>query len=160
VLRFIRTRLISFVLVGAVALFVFLSLVLDVVLDAEARAWGGADRSWRIFELAFGFFLSGWIVSLLFRLLPIRKVPWRAALAGGWLTAALWEAAKQGLSAYLTRMDYTHAYPLLGSALALLLWVYVAGLVFLLGAEVAAAITRMHHAGAGENRRAGADGIG
>ncbi len=149
VIRFIRTRLISFILVGAAALFVFLSLVLDVVLDAEAKAWGGADRSLRVFELAFGFFLSGWIVSLLFRLLPIRRVPWRAALAGGWLTAALWEAAKQGLSAYLTRNDYTHAYPLLGSALALLLWVYVAGLVFLLGAEVAAAITRMHGNGSG-----------
>lgn len=152
VIRFIRTRLISFVLVAAVSLFVFLSLVLEVVLDAETKAWGGADRSWRIFELAFGFFLSGWIVSLLFRLLPIRRVPWRAALAGGWLTASLWEAAKQGLSAYLTRNDYTHAYPLLGSALALLLWVYVAGLVFLLGAEVAAAITRMHGGGSGGAR--------
>lgn len=150
VLRFIRTRLASFILVGAVAFLVFISLVLEVVLDAQAKTWGGPDRSWRLFELAFGFFLSGWIVSLLFRLLPIRKVPWRAALAGGWLTALLWEAAKQGLSAYLTRIDYTHAYPLLGSALALLVWVYVAGLVFLLGAEVAAAITRMHRSSASE----------
>jgi membrane protein len=150
VLRFVRTRLVSFILVGAVALLVFLSLVLDVVLDAQAKATGWApDRSWRIFELAFGFFLSGWIVSLLYRLVPLRRVPWKAALAGGWLTAILWEAAKQGLSAYLTRVDYTHAYPILGSALALLLWVYVAGLVFLLGAEVAAAITRMHGPGNG-----------
>jgi membrane protein len=161
VMRFVRTRLVAFILVGAVALLVFLSLVLEVVLDAEAKAWGGGtDRSWRIFQLAFGFFLSGWIVSLLFRLLPIRKVPWRAALAGGWLTASLWEAAKQGLSAYLTRIDYTHAYPLLGSALALLLWVYVAGLVFLLGAEVAAAITRMQNGGPGGARPSGSDGIG
>ena len=159
VIRFIRRRLISFILVGVVAFLVFLSLVLHIVLIAEAKATGvGTDRSWRLFELAFGFFLSGWIVSLLYRLVPLRRVPWRAALVGGWLTAALWELAKQALTAYLTRADYTHAYPLLGSALALLLWVYVAGLVFLLGAEVAAAITRMHAPASARTGRHGKNG--
>lgn len=144
ILGFLRTRLAAFLLVCGVSLLIFFSLVVDVFLDAYRKdLLDGLRSNWRLAQIAMGFFSSGLIVTLLYRWLPARRVPWRAALAGGWLTAALWEAAKQVLSAYLRRNDYGHAYPVLGSALALLLWVYYAGLVFLLGAEVAAAITRM-----------------
>jgi membrane protein len=144
VLRFLRTRLASFLLVAGVALLIFLSLVVDVVLDALAHeTLNGLRVNWRLLELAMGFFASGWIVTILFRLLPARTVPWRAALIGGWLTAALWEIAKQALSSFLRGKDYANAYPILGSALAVLVWVYLAALVFLLGAETASAITRL-----------------
>ena len=142
--RFLRTRLVSFLLVAGVALLALISLVVDVTIDAMARKAGGAlEGNWRLAELGIGFFASGLIVTLLFRWIPGRRVPWRAALAGGWLTATLWELGRQGLSAYLIRKDYAQAYPILGSALAILVWVYFAGIVLLLGAEVAAAITRM-----------------
>lgn len=144
VISFLRTRLVAFLLVCGVSLLVFFSLVVDVFLDAYRKEiLDGLRADWRLAQLAMGFVASGLIVTLLYRWLPARRVPWRAALTGGWLTALLWEAAKQGLSLYLRRNDYGHAYPVLGSALALLLWVYYAGLVFLLGAEVAASITRM-----------------
>jgi membrane protein len=144
VLRFLRTRLASFLLVAGVGLLIFLSLVVDIVLDALAhKALNGLRVNWRLLELAMGFFASGWIVTILFRLLPARKVPWRAALIGGWLTAALWEVAKQGLSSFLRGKDYANAYPILGSAFAVLVWVYFGALVFLLGAETASAITRL-----------------
>ena len=144
VLGFLRTRLASFLLIMGVALLVFLSLVVDVVLDALANdTLNGLRMDWQLLELAMGFFATGWIVTILYRWLPSREVPWRAALAGGWLTAGLWEAAKEGLSWFLRGKDYANAYPLLGSALAVLVWVYLAALVFLLGAETAAAITRL-----------------
>jgi len=144
VLGFLRSRLVSFLLVGGVSLLVFASLAGDVFLDAFRREYDfGGRANWRLVQLGTGLFAAGWIVTLLYRLLPAKKVPWRAALVGGWLTAGLWEATKQLLSAYVRHRDYTRAYPLLGSALAILLWVYFAGLVFLLGAEVAAGITRM-----------------
>lgn len=144
ILGFLRTRLVAFLLLCGVSLLVFFSLVVDVFLDAYRKdLMDGLRSDWRLAQVAMGFFASGLIVTLLYRWLPARRVPWKAALAGGWLTALLWEAAKQVLSVYLRRNDYGHAYPVLGSALALLLWVYYAGLVFLLGGEVAAAITRM-----------------
>jgi len=142
--NFLRTRLASFLLIAGVALLIFLSLVTDVVLDTLAKeALNGLRMNWRLVELSMGFFAAGWIVTILYRWLPARQVPWRAALIGGWLTAGLWEAAKQSLSSFLRGKDYAHAYPILGSALAVLVWVYLAALVFLLGAEVAAAITRL-----------------
>ena len=93
-------------------------------------------------DLGGGFVTAGVIVTVLFRWLPRRRVPWIAALTGGLVTAGLWEVTKSLISSYLTHRDYANAYPLLGSALALLAWVYVAALVFLLGAEVAASITQ------------------
>lgn len=144
VLRFLRTRLTSFLLVAGVALLAVISLAVDVVLDTMARKAGASlEGSWRWAELGLGFFASGLIVTLLFRWIPMRRVPWRSALVGGWLTATLWELGRQGLSAYLIHKNYARAYPILGSALAILVWVYFAGIVFLLGAEVAAAIMRL-----------------
>jgi membrane protein len=142
--RFLRGRLVSFILVGGVSLLVFISLVLDILMNAfREQLINGPRTDWQLTQLALGFFASGLIVTLLHRWLPLRRVPWRAALAGGWLTAILWEVAKRGLSAYLRHNEYERAYPLIGSALAVLLWVYVGGHVFLLGAEVAAGITRL-----------------
>lgn len=143
VLSYLRSRLVSFLLVGGVSLLVFFSLLLQIFMATfRGQLLNGLWVNWRIAQLGVGLFASGWIVTLLYRWIPARRVPWKAALVGGWLTAALWEVAKQALSAYLTRNDYAHAYPLLGSALAILVWVYIAALVFLLGAEVAAGITR------------------
>jgi membrane protein len=142
--RFLRTRLISFLLVAGVALLAVVSLAVDVTIDTMARKTGGSlEGNWRLAELGLGFFASGLIVTLLFRWIPMRRVPWRAALAGGWLTATLWELGRQGLSAYLIHTNYARAYPILGSALAVLIWIYLAGIVFLLGAEVAAGIMRL-----------------
>jgi membrane protein len=147
VLNFLRTRLASFLLIGGVALLIFLSLITSLVLDIVKReTLRNIEVNWRLTELVLGFFATGGIMTVLFRWLPSPEVPWRAALVGGWLTASLWEIARQALSAFLTKSDYTNAYPILGSALAVLIWVYVAALVFLLGAEVAAAMTRMHTA--------------
>jgi membrane protein len=144
VLRFLRTRFVSFLLVAGVALLALISLAVDVTIDTISRKTGEAlEGSWRLTELGLGFFASGLIVTLLFRWIPMRRVPWRAALAGGWLTATLWELGRQVLSAYLIHKNYSQAYPILGSALAILIWIYFAGIVFLLGAEVAAAIMRL-----------------
>jgi membrane protein len=144
IIRFLRTRLVSFLLVAGVALLALISLVVDVTIDTAARKSGeDLAASWRLTELGLGFFASGLIVTLLFRWIPARRVPWRAALTGGWLTATLWEVGRQVLSAYLIQKRYASAYPILGSALAVLIWVYFAGIVFLLGAEVAAAMMRI-----------------
>jgi membrane protein len=140
--NFLRTRLVSFLLAVGVGMVVLFSLVGEVLLDAlSENVRLTTNEVMQFLNLGGGFVAAAVFVTILYRWLPRRRVPWRAALTGGVMTAFLWEVAKNLLSAYLTRRDYTNAYPLLGSALALLVWVYVAALVFLLGAEVAASIT-------------------
>jgi len=72
---------------------------------------------------------------LIYRTIPKPNVRWQEALRGGILAALLWEAGRQALTAYLTRLNYPNAYGVIGSFLAVMLWAYYGSLVILFGAE-------------------------
>jgi len=73
--------------------------------------------------------------TLIYRTIPKPNVRWQEALRGGILAALLWEAGRQALTAYLTRLNYPNAYGVIGSFLAVMLWAYYGSLVILFGAE-------------------------
>lgn len=83
-----------------------------------------------------------WIASmtaftLLYAVVPLRRVPLKHALIGGITAAVLFELAKKS---FVTYLSFFHAYEAIYGALAaipiFLLWVYLAWLVTLLGAEI------------------------
>jgi membrane protein len=76
--------------------------------------------------------------ALAYRLLPARRLPWRALLAGAAVAAALFEAARAlSFRALESFARYQLVYGSLAGVIVFLVWVYVAAVVFLLGAEVA-----------------------
>jgi membrane protein len=76
--------------------------------------------------------------ALAYRLLPARRLPWRALLAGAAVAAALFEAARVlSFRALESFARYQLVYGSLAGVIVFLVWVYVAAVVFLLGAEVA-----------------------
>jgi membrane protein len=79
--------------------------------------------------------------SLLFWVIPHRRVRWRHCLIGGIVAALLFEFLKWGFSFYLTRAEtYRIIYGALATIPIFLLWLYLSWSVILFGAEVAAAI--------------------
>ncbi|MFQ5613640.1 MAG: YihY/virulence factor BrkB family protein [Anaerolineae bacterium] len=79
------------------------------------------------------------IFTLLFRIVPNRPVRWRDAWPGAVVGALLWEALRQILIWYITDLaDYSAVYGPVGSVIALLIWIYIGGQVFLFAAELAA----------------------
>ncbi len=75
--------------------------------------------------------------ALAYRLLPARRLPWRALLAGAAVAAALFEAARAlSFRALESFARYQLVYGSLAGVIVFLVWVYVAAMVFLLGAEV------------------------
>lgn len=79
------------------------------------------------------------LLSLIFQVLPNRRVRWFHALAGGAVTALLLEALKAGLQFYITHFPtYEAVYGAFSVVPVFLLWLYIAWLAFLLGALVAA----------------------
>ena len=79
--------------------------------------------------------------SLLYAVLPARRVPWWAALAGGIVAALGFEAAKRGFVFYVTNVPtYQRVYGTLAVLPLFLIWIFVSWVIVLIGAAVCASL--------------------
>jgi membrane protein len=139
-------RLLALALVGSLVGLVLLYLVAKarVILpgDWEAAQRGAASLFGLVpSTVALSIFILA-MLALLYVWLPRTKVLWREAFAG----AAACSLALWGATTLFTRfmasgfMRYNLVYGSLGTLLALLSWVYIASLLILSGAHLAAAV--------------------
>lgn len=93
---------------------------------------------------SFEFLLLVLSVSGLYFYVPYTRVHWRHALTAGLMAALGIELAKKLLTTYLTQMPtYSAIYGAFAAVPILLVWVYVAWLIVLLGAVVASSLPEM-----------------
>ena len=104
--------------------------------------------------LEFGMIAAG--ASAMFRYVPHTHVHWRHAATGGIFVAVGIELAKKLLSVYLATMPtYSLVYGTFATLPILLVWIYVAWVIMLLGAVIAAYLPSLL---AGVARRGSAHG--
>ncbi len=95
-------------------------------------------------------------VAAMYRYVPNTQVHWRDAWAGSLFVSLAMELAKKGLGLYLAKVPtYSVIYGTFATLPILLLWIYVAWVIVLLGAVVAAYLPSLL---AGVARRAGGQG--
>lgn len=76
-------------------------------------------------------------VSLIFyAVLPNRKASLRFALPGAFFVGATWPLAQYAFAQYTLHVNFLRIYGVLSAPLALLLWFYVIGTIFLYGAQL------------------------
>jgi membrane protein len=74
----------------------------------------------------------------LYKFLPNRRIRWRTALLAALFTSVMMELAKFGFAAYVRSFNPGSFYTGTVAALVLVvIWVYYAALIFILGGEVA-----------------------
>ena len=96
---------------------------------------------WMSIGLGLGFSTAMYFV--IYRFFPHRRIFWGAALAGALLASVLWEAAKHLLRLYIAEFGlYDQIYGPLGVLVAFTMFVYYSAVVFVLGAEMVAALER------------------
>ncbi len=94
----------------------------------------GGELLWSLAHVAISLSINIALLTLLYKLLPRGRARWAAALRGGILAAILWEISRQALTVMLMGKKFT-AYGIVGSLLALMLWIYIASSIFFFAAE-------------------------
>ena len=87
------------------------------------------------------FFLTWMVFTMFFVLVPSRRVQFRNAVVGAFLSAVLFDAAKLGFVAYVSNANYSVIYGALATVPIFLFWLYIVWTVILFGASLAASLT-------------------
>lgn len=146
----LRARLLSFGLVLGLAFLLLVSLVMSAVLAAAGRFFSEMLPAWetllQIANIAFSFAVSTVLFAMIYKFMPQTRVAWRDVLVGALVTAVLFEVGKFGIGMYVGKSSVASSYAAAGSLVVVLLWVYYAALVFLLGAEFTWSYAEEHRA--------------
>lgn len=141
-LRALRDKAISFVVVVGAAFAIFASLVLSTALSAAGSAAqgiiGSEDAAQLVaIETAASVAVLTVIFAAMYRMIPQATVRWKDVFGGAFLTAVLFAALKRLLAWYLAHVGSYAAYGAVGAVLGLLTWIYLASMFLFLGAEFA-----------------------
>ena len=136
---FLRSRFLSFAMVGGVCFLLLVSLTLESVLRGFSHYIQGvlpggiviAIAVYWIFDLAVVILLF----AIIFKFLPDAKIRWRDVWIGAAITAIFFAIGKWALGLYLGSGSAASAYGAASSLITLLLWVYYSSQILLFGAE-------------------------
>src|SRR5256714_7157123 len=137
--RFLRSRFLSFAMVGGVCFLLLVSLTLESVLRGFSH-WvqsvmpGGivvALVVYWIFDLAMVILLF----AIIFKYLPDAEIQWRDVWIGATITAILFAIGKWALGLHLSSGSAASAYGAASSLITLLLWVCYSSQILLVGSE-------------------------
>ena len=136
---FIRTRFLSFGMVGGVCFLLLVSLTIETLLKGLSaylkNVMPGGDLVALVLFLIFDLVVIVLLFAMIFRYLPDAKIAWRDVWVGATLTAVLFALGKFVLGLYLGSGAAGSAYGAASSLITLLLWIYYAAQILLFGAE-------------------------
>ena len=78
--------------------------------------------------------INGLLIGMIYRFLPKVRIRWRDAFVGGLLVSLVWLVGQRLLVRFLIGPGYT-AYGIVGTFLAVMIWVYYVSAILFLGAE-------------------------
>lgn len=140
VMQFISRRIICF---GMVLTVIFISIV-SLIISGFLTVFMSGDQKviYKIMQTIGNLAVYAILFSIIFRWMPDRRVPWKAAIQGGFLTSFLFIVGKVLIGIYLVYDSVGSAYGAMGSLGVLLIWVFYSSMIFLVGAEIAATLSR------------------
>jgi membrane protein len=138
VINVVQQKLLAFGLVLGAAFLMLLSIVSTVVVGALSRyttALPGQALIWQWIQFAASLSLLSLAFATLFKFLPNRKVLWTDVWFGAITGALLFTGLQKVVGLYLSQANYA-SYGVVGSVMALMVWIYLSSLVILLGGVI------------------------
>lgn len=135
----LRTRLLSFGMVLALAFLLLVSLIVSATLAMFERYAGGVlgsfDAVIAIVTSLISFGVIACMFAIIYKTLPDAPLAWRDVWIGAAFTAGLFSLGKYVIGLYLGNSGVASSFGAAGSLIALILWVYYSAQIFFLGAE-------------------------
>src|SRR5437868_5494356 len=136
---FLRSRFLSFAMVGGICFLLLVSLVIEGLLKGfshyvQTHLPGGLTVALSIY-LIFDAGIVVLVFAMIFKFLPDVKLRWSDVWVGSILTAILFAIGKWALGFYLGSGAASSAYGAASSLITLLLWIYYSSQILLFGAE-------------------------
>jgi len=134
-------RLKAFLTLLGLGIVLIVAFLAEVILTAF-RNWGEQERlSWTSslvpwLHLATSIVMNALVLAMVFKMIPRVAVRWRHAATGGITVAVVWQLGAQIVSRFVVGGKYTTVYGVVGSFIAMMLWVYCASILLFLGAQL------------------------
>jgi membrane protein len=152
----LHTRLLSFGMILGVAFLLATSLILSAALSLIGKWWDGWLGGWEVLahvlDIVVNLGLLTVVFALIYKMIPRVEVSWHDVWIGAAVTSVLFTIGKVAIGLYLGKSDVTSSFGSAGSMVVLMIWVYYASQIFLLGAE----FTRVYAEKFGSRRAAAA----
>lgn len=140
----------AFLMLVGLGLILCAILVTSIVLSAidstvTNRVYAG-QLIWEWLQPLVSISINAAVFTCIYKWIPRAPVAWRDAWAGGVVSSIVWEIGRQVLATFLIANKYTSAYGVVGSFIAIMLWIYYAFSVIFFGAEyVVVSRDHRHH---------------
>jgi membrane protein len=151
-LNFLKGRVMGFFMFFALGLLMLLtfasSTMIGLIPSINIPLNGKALHEtllWRIISLSVPVLLNMFLFWAIYHWVPIVSVSRWASLIGSLIAGILWQLLNRGFTWYLSSglSKYRLIYGSLGTVVALLFWIYLTGMIILLGAHLTASIQQL-----------------
>jgi membrane protein len=140
----LRTRFLSFGFILTLGFLLLVSLTVSTALAAIrtriAASHPAIVGAVAVLDFMVSLALVSGLFALIYRYMPARRLAWHVVLAGGVLTAVLFDIGRWAIGLYLAHSTQPSAFGAAASFAALLLWLYYTAQIFLFGAEFTACL--------------------
>jgi len=137
--KLLRVRLLSFGMILGIGFLMMVSLIASAAISALGKWWGPMFEGWEAVAAAVDFIVSFAMMAVLFaliyKIMPRVHIRWRDVWTGAAVTALLFVIGKMLIGLYIGKSSVASAFGAAGSLVLMLVWVYYAAQIFLLGAE-------------------------
>ncbi|WP_162052385.1 YihY/virulence factor BrkB family protein [Pontibacter pamirensis] len=150
--KLVIDRLLSLALVVSFGFLLLVTLAVDIVLGViddylRQEMTGVAVYFMTTANIIVSISISILIFAAIFKVLPDAEIRWRNVWVGASVTAVLFVLGKYVLNIYFQHDPLSDTYGAAGSLVLILVWVYYASIIFLLGAEFTQVYSRVHDKG-------------
>jgi membrane protein len=148
ILQILRNRFLSFLTVLGSGFLLLASLVLSAGLAAIGHRLeyllSGPGFLIQVINFLVSFGVITALFAMIYKMLPDVSIQWSDVWIGAGMTSLLFTIGKFLIGLYLGKSDVGVVYGAAGSLIVILLWVYYAAQIFLLGAEFTAVYASSH----------------